>query len=155
MQIQSNFVDSTLVASYGIIFIYLQIQSNFVDSTLVASYGIIFIYLINNGIYPLLEPVLTHWGRVIHVCVSKSTIIGSDKGLSPGWWQAIIWTNIWILSIPTLETNSSETLGKSRTFSFRKMHLQMSSVKWQPFCLGLNVLIYHYWDPFVYNSGIS
>ena len=27
-----------------------------------------------------------------------------------------------------------------RTFSFKKMHLTMSSVKWRSFCLGLNVL---------------
>ena len=27
------------------------------------------------------------------------------------------------------------------TFSFQKMHLKMSSGKWRPFCLGLNVLI--------------
>ena len=27
--------------------------------------------------------VLTHWGRVTHLCVSKLTIIGSDNGLSP------------------------------------------------------------------------
>ena len=40
---------------------------------------------------------LTHWGRVIHICVSKLTIIGSDNGLSPGRRQAIIWTNAGIL----------------------------------------------------------
>ena len=37
--------------------------------------------------------VLTHWGRVTHICVSKLNIIGSDHGLSPGRGQAIIWTN--------------------------------------------------------------
>ena len=35
---------------------------------------------------------LTHWGRVRHICVSKLTIIGPDKDLSPGRRQAIIWT---------------------------------------------------------------
>ena len=34
--------------------------------------------------------LLTHWGRVTHICVSKLTIIGSDNGLSPGRCQAII-----------------------------------------------------------------
>ena len=34
--------------------------------------------------------ILTHWGRVTHICVIKLTIIGSDKGLSPGWRHAII-----------------------------------------------------------------
>ena len=27
--------------------------------------------------------VLPHWGRVMHICVSKLTIFGSDNGLSP------------------------------------------------------------------------
>ena len=33
---------------------------------------------------------LTHWGQVIHIRVSKLTIIGSDDGLSPDRRQAII-----------------------------------------------------------------
>ena len=37
--------------------------------------------------------LLTHWGRVTHICVGNLTIIGSDNGLSPGRRQAIIWTN--------------------------------------------------------------
>ena len=31
----------------------------------------------------VLTNVFTHWGRVTQVCVSRLTIIGSDKGLSP------------------------------------------------------------------------
>ena len=80
--------------------------------------------------------VLTHWGRVTHKCVSKLTIIGSDNGLSPGRRQAIIWTNAGILLIRPLGTNFSEIY----TLSFKKMHLEMSSGKWRPSCLGLNVL---------------
>ena len=34
--------------------------------------------------------VLTHWGRVTHICVGNLIIIGSDNGLSPGRRQAII-----------------------------------------------------------------
>ena len=82
---------------------------------------------------------LTHLGRVTHICVSKLTIIGSDNGLSPGRHQAIIWTNAGILSIGPLETNFSENLIGIQTFSFKKMPLKMSSAKWRPFCLGLNV----------------
>ena len=44
----------------------------------------------------LLTELLTHWGRVIHICVSKLTIIGLDNGLSPGRRQDIFWT-IWII----------------------------------------------------------
>ena len=37
------------------------------------------------------------WGKVTHICVIELTIIDSDNGLSPGWHQAIIWTNAGIL----------------------------------------------------------
>ena len=84
--------------------------------------------------------VLTHWGRVTHICVNKLPIIGSDNGLSPGWSQAIIWTNAGILFIRTLGTNFSEVVIEIQTFSLNKMRLKMSSVKRQPFCLGLDVL---------------
>ena len=84
--------------------------------------------------------VLTHWGRVTHICVSKQTISGSDNGLSPGRRQAIIWTNAGILLIGPLGTKFNEILIEIHTFSIKEMHLNMSSGKWRPFCLGLNVL---------------
>ena len=84
--------------------------------------------------------ILTHWGRVMHICVSKLTIIGSDNGLVPGRRQTIIWTNYGILLIGPLGTNFNEILIGYQTFSFKKMHLKMSSAKWRPFCLGLIVL---------------
>ena len=87
--------------------------------------------------------VLTHWGRVTHICVDKLTIIGSDNGLSPGRRQAITWTNVGILLIGPLGTNVSEILSGIQTFSFKKVHLKMSSAKWRPFCLGLSVLSQH------------
>ena len=83
---------------------------------------------------------LTHWGRVTHICVGKLTIIASDNGLSPGRRQAIIWTNDGILVCGPLGTNFIEILIGIKTFSFKKMHSKMSSAKWRPFCLGLNVL---------------
>ena len=67
-------------------------------------------------------------------------IIGSDSGLSPDRGQAIIWTNAGILLIGPLWTKFSEILIETHTFSLEKMHLKMSSRKWRPFCLGLNVL---------------
>ena len=82
--------------------------------------------------------ILTHWGRVTHICVSRLTITGSDNGLSPGLCQAIIWTSAGILLIgPNFSENSIEIL----SFSFTKMRLKVSSAKWRPFCLGLNMLI--------------
>ena len=83
---------------------------------------------------------LTHWGRVMHICIGILTIIGSDNDLSPSRLQVIIWTNARILSIGPVGTNFSENLIKVQIFSFKKMELKMSSVKWRPFCLGLNVL---------------
>ena len=102
--------------------------------------------------------ILTHWGRVTHICVSKVTIIVSDNGLSPGRRQAIIWNNAGILLIGTLGTNFSEILIEILTFSFKKMGLKVSSAKRQPFSLGLNVLIvldshqkHHYSSAFILN----
>ena len=94
----------------------------------------------------LMVVTLTHWGRVTHICVGNLTITGSDNGLSPGRRQAIIWTNAGILLIGTLGANFSGILIGIQTFSYMKMHLKMSSAKWRPFCLGLNVLKY-FWLP--------
>ena len=74
------------------------------------------------------------------ICVSKLTIIGSDNGLSPGRRQAISWTNAGILLIRILGTNFSEILGKIHSFSFKKIHLKMSSAKGRLFSLSLNEL---------------
>ena len=67
------------------------------------------------------------------------TIIDSDNGLSPGRRQAIIWTNAGILFISPLGTNFNEMLIKIITFSFMKMRLKVSSMKWRQFCVGLTV----------------
>ena len=86
----------------------------------------------------LFQPdVLTLWGWVTHICISKITIIGSDNDLSPGrhylnqCWNIVNWTP---------RTNFKEILVRIHTFLFEKIHLKMSSGKWWPFCLGLNVL---------------
>ena len=76
-----------------------------------------------------------------HICIGNLTIIGSDNGLSPDQRQAITWTNVGIFLIGPLGTNVSEMLIEIHTFSLKKIHLKMSSGKWRPFCLGLNVLI--------------
>ena len=89
---------------------------------------------------------LTHWGRVTHICVDDLTIIGSDNGLSPWRHQALIWINAGLLLIGPLGTNFSEILIEIVTFSFKKMHLKVSSAKRRPFCLGFNVLtVYLSW----------
>ena len=83
---------------------------------------------------------LSHWGRVTHICGSKLSILGSDNGLSPGRRHAINLTNAGILLIWPLGTNFSEILIEINTFSFKKRRLKVSSAKWRPFYLSLNVL---------------
>ena len=57
-----------------------------------------------------------------------------------------------MLLIRTIGKNFSEISTEIYTFSFKKMHLKMSSGKWRPFCLSLNVLMlqstYEYIDAF-------
>ena len=74
-----------------------------------------------------------------HICVCRLTITGSDNGLTPGRRQAIIWTNAGILLIGPLGTNVSENFIEFAAFSFTKMRFKLSSAKWRPFCLRLNV----------------
>ena len=45
------------------------------------------------------------------------------------------------MSIAPLGTNFNEISMGIQTFSFKKMHFKLSSAKWRPFCLGLNVII--------------
>ena len=77
--------------------------------------------------------ILSHWGRVTHIWVSKLTTIDSDNDLSPGHYLNQCWN-----FVNPLGTNFSENLIEIYTFSSKKMaHFKMSSGKWRPFCLGL------------------
>ena len=87
-----------------------------------------------------LNGTLTYWGQMTHKCINKLTTIDSDNGSSPDRHQAVISTNADILLIGPFGTNFREILFGIQTFSFKKIHLKMSSVKCQPFCFGLNVL---------------
>ena len=63
-------------------------------------------------------------------CIS----IVSCIGLSPVQHQAITWTRSGdLLSVGTLGTTFGEIWIAILSFSLRKMHLKMSSAKWQPF----------------------
>ena len=53
---------------------------------------------------------------MMHICISKLTIIGSDNGLSPGRRQAIIWTNARILLIKSLKQTSLKYQSKFKHF---------------------------------------
>ena len=56
-----------------------------------------------------------------------------------------------LLSIGPLVTNLSQIRIQIENFSFMKMHLKLSSAKWQPFCISLNVFTKsrctHKWHP--------
>ena len=69
-----------------------------------------------------------------HICVSP------DNCFSPGRHQTIIWTNVGILLVGPLGTNFGEILIETYMFSFKKMHLKISSGKWRLFCVGFNML---------------
>ena len=80
--------------------------------------------------------ILTHWGRVTHICVSKFSILGSDNGLSPGRRQTIIWTNAGLLLIGPLGTNFNEIVIKIQENAFEMVVWKMAAI-WS---IGLNVL---------------
>ena len=106
------------------------------------SYNLFTLYFDNTFPFPhkSCSSLLTHWGRVTHICVSKITIIGSDNDLLPGRRQAILWTSAGILLMGPFGTNFSEILVAIHIVWFKKMHLKMSSGKLRPSCLGLSVL---------------
>ena len=85
--------------------------------------------------YPIRFYFLTHWGWVMHICVSKLTIIGSDNGLSPGRRQAIIWTNAGILLIgpnkPQWNLNRDSNIFIQEN-AFIKVVCEMAAILFQP-----------------------
>ena len=100
--------------------------------------GLRWINLSNTMMLPLIWLIITLWSS--DICINKLTIIGSDNGLAPVKREAIIWTNDGIMLIGPLGTNLSDILIDTHRVSLKKMHLKLSSGKWRPFCLGLNVL---------------
>ena len=82
--------------------------------------------------------VSTHWGQVMHICISKLTTIGSDNGFLPVQSQAIIWTSAGIWLTGNLGTKFSEILIDILIFLFWKCvwkwhgsHFVMASVSWK------------------------
>ena len=85
---------------------------------------------------------LTHWGRVMNICVGNLTIIGSDNGWSAPSHYLNQCLNIvdWTLR-NKLQWNFYRN---SNIFIHEKMHLKMASAKWRPFSPGLNMLTWPY-----------
>ena len=90
-----------------------------------------------------------HWGRVVHICVNKLTIIGSDDVLSPGRRQDIIWTSASILIIGPLGTNFNKILIEIYAFLFKKIYLKnavrkMSAILSLPQCIDFHDALWLY-----------
>ena len=85
--------------------------------------------------------VLTHWGRVMHICVSKLTIIDSENGLSPGRRQAIIWTNAGVNKTLrnklqwNINWNSNIFINKN---AFESVFCEMASILSLPQCVNIS-----------------
>ena len=73
---------------------------------------------------------ITHCGLVMSVILAHF-VSGND--LLPIWCQVITWTSAILISIRTWRPNFNLILIKFWTFSFKKMHLKLSSAKWLPF----------------------
>ena len=85
--------------------------------------------------------ILTHWGRVKHICVGNLTTIVSDHGLSPWSAPRHHLNQCWNIANWTLrdQIKLNYYYYEIHTFSSMKMHSKRSSGKWWP-RLGLNVL---------------
>ena len=82
------------------------------------------------------EVMLTHWGRVTHICVNKITIIGSDNGLSPGRRQAIIWTIAGILLIEPRGTSfNRNSIIFIHENEFESVVCEMAAILFRPQCV--------------------
>ena len=87
-------------------------------------------HLQNSNHFGLALDVLTHLPLVTHINASMNWVrIGSGNGLSPVRRQAITWTNAGLLPIGLMGTNFSEIQIRIPSFSFKKMHLKLSSAK--------------------------
>ena len=77
---------------------------------------------------------------VINYNTLTVTVIGSDNGLPCIRWQAVILTNVGLLSIALLgTTNVDEIWLKIQHFSLKKMRLERRLQYVGHFFLGLNV----------------
>ena len=101
---------------------------------------------LDTKLYSLSRQLLTHWGRVTHLCVSKLTSIASDNGLSPGRRQAIIWNNAGILLIGPLGTNFSVFFYRNSNIfieenTFENVVCKMSAILSRPQCVKHRFLV--------------
>ena len=92
---------------------------------------------VRNIPYKLTIKTLNHWGWVMHICVSKLTIIGSDSGVSPGHYLKQCWN----VANWTLRNKLQSSLVPNSYIFIQENTHDKSSGKWRKFCFSLNMLI--------------
>ena len=95
------------------------------------------------------QGVLTHWGRVMHICVGNLTTIGSDNGLSPGRHQAIIWTNAGILLAGLVEKKLQWNFNQNPFIHenvFESVVCEMVAILSRPECVNWKALVLYISD---------
>ena len=99
-----------------------------------------------NGLVPSRQQAITGtWANVDPVlCRHMHCRMVSLGHNEPVWCQAITWTND-DLSIGPSGTDFSEILIKVKQFLFKEINFKMTSAKWRPVTLCLNVLTYWSW----------
>ena len=85
----------------------------------------------------MIDGVLTHWGRVTHICVSKLTIIGSDNGLSPGRRPSHYLNQCWDIVNQTLRNKLQWNVDRNSNIfihenAFENVVCQMASILSRP-----------------------
>ena len=91
--------------------------------------------------------ILTHWGRVTHICVGNHWVRlwlvtwSAPSHYLNQCWDIVNWT---------LRNKLQWTLNRNSNLFIQENHLKVSSAKWRPFCVGLNELkaywtICHHW----------
>ena len=88
----------------------------------------------------LVNPLLSfhiYW----HLYIWNTTYENFAQGLECYWFLPMNWLNFVGIFVKVAYLIMIFFQDKLLTFSFKKMGLNVSSAKWPPFCLGLNVLI--------------
>ena len=91
-------------------------------------------------LFPRIYPWLTHLPRVPHICIGElgqlwfRLWLGAEQAPSHYMNQSTLTVN------RTLRNKLQWNLNRNTKLSFMKMDFTLSSGKWRPFCLGLNLL---------------
>ena len=90
--------------------------------------------------------ILTHWGRVTHICVSKLTIIGSDNGFVAWPAPSHYLNQCWIIVNWTLRNKLQWNLNRNSNIfiqenAFESVVCETAAILSRPQCVKLNKLL--------------